>query len=186
MARVHRRALSRGCGSGSPLHTGGTVKKRACRTPRRSRGLCFPGRCRTVQGGLGSGSSSANVVPQRTANPKAASRFANWPRSPREVDSPSSSRFDRSKPDGGAEYALVFDPERKNCGVVTRGGPGGVSTGVRPVDTIRRDASLDHVVARVVPSPNALPVVDNGGCYCGSVDRALTLKAITCARGSHV
>ncbi|MDI9701337.1 glycine betaine/L-proline ABC transporter ATP-binding protein, partial [Burkholderia cenocepacia] len=55
-----------------------------------------------------------------------------------------------------------------------------------PIESIRRDASLDHVVARVVASPNALPVVDDDGCYCGSVDRALILKAITRSRGSHV
>ena len=41
---------------------------------------------------------------------------------------------------------------------------------------IRRDVSLDHVVARVVPSPNALAVVDNNSCYCGSVNRALIVS----------
>jgi len=55
-----------------------------------------------------------------------------------------------------------------------------------PRVVVRRDATLDHVVARVVASPNALPVVDDDGCYCGSVDRALILKAITRSRGSHV
>jgi hypothetical protein len=48
----------------------------------------------TVQGGLGSGSASANAVPQHTANAKAGSRLANCPRSPREVVSPSSSRME--------------------------------------------------------------------------------------------
>ncbi|MPW23509.1 betaine/proline/choline family ABC transporter ATP-binding protein [Paraburkholderia sp. CNPSo 3157] len=91
-----------------------------------------------------------------------------------------------SKLDGSAGCAFVFDAQRKICGVITRDGNGDGATGVRPVESIRRDASLDHVVARVVASPNALPVVDNDGSYCGSVDRALILKAITRSRGSHV
>ncbi|WP_179401358.1 quaternary amine ABC transporter ATP-binding protein [Burkholderia guangdongensis] len=87
---------------------------------------------------------------------------------------------------GSAEYAFVLDAARKIRGFVTRDAIGNAAPDVRPVESIRRDASLDHVVARVVASPNALPVVDDDGCYCGSVDRAVILKAITRSRGSHV
>lgn len=80
----------------------------------------------------------------------------------------------------------MLDAERKIRGFVTREAIGSAAPNVRPVESIRRDASLDHVVARVVASPNALPVVDDDGCYCGSVDRAVILKAITRSRGSHV
>ena len=63
-------------------------------------GLAFSGfRCqqaqhRLPQGGTGSGSWSANAVPQRTAKANADSRFANCPRSPSDVASPSSSRIE--------------------------------------------------------------------------------------------
>ncbi|MCA3845154.1 MAG: CBS domain-containing protein, partial [Burkholderia sp.] len=87
---------------------------------------------------------------------------------------------------GSAEYAFVLDAARKIRGFVTRDAIGQDTPSVRPIESIRRDASLEHVVARVVASPNALPVVDDDGCYCGSVDRALILKAITRSRGSHV
>jgi len=87
---------------------------------------------------------------------------------------------------GSAEYAFVLDAARKIRGFVTREALGQETPSVRPIESIRRDASLEHVVARVVASPNAVPVVDDDGCYCGSVDRALILKAITRSRGSHV
>jgi glycine betaine/proline transport system ATP-binding protein len=91
---------------------------------------------------------------------------------------------------GSAGCAFVLDAQRKIRGFVTRdalgNGAGNAAPALRPVESIRRDASLEHVVARVVASPNALPVVDDQGCYCGSVDRALILKAITRSRGSHV
>ncbi|MBU9571636.1 glycine betaine/L-proline ABC transporter ATP-binding protein [Burkholderia multivorans] len=100
------------------------------------------------------------------------------------------SKFDAANvaasPNGSAEYAFVLDAERKIRGFVTRDAIGSTTPALRPIESIRRDASLEHVVARVVASPNALPVVDDDGCYCGSVDRALILKAITRSRGSHV
>jgi len=103
---------------------------------------------------------------------------------------PTMSKFDAANVaatlNGSAEYAFVLDAARKIRGFVTRDALGQATPSVRPIESIRRDATLDHVVARVVASPNALPVVDDDGCYCGSVDRALILKAITRSRGSHV
>ncbi|ALK32891.1 quaternary amine ABC transporter ATP-binding protein [Burkholderia plantarii] len=87
---------------------------------------------------------------------------------------------------GSAEYAFVLDESRKIRGFVTREAIGASAPSVRHVECIPHDATLDHVVERVVASPNALPVVDGDGCYCGSVDRAVLLKAITRSRGSHV
>ena len=63
---------------------------------------------------------------------------------------------------GSAEYAFVLDAERKIRGFVTRDAIGSAAPRVRPVESIRRDASLDHVVARVVASPNALPSIMQG------------------------
>ncbi|MBP0618923.1 glycine betaine/L-proline ABC transporter ATP-binding protein [Cupriavidus sp. LEh25] len=83
---------------------------------------------------------------------------------------------------GSEDYAFVLDAQRKLRGFVTRD----ATQSVRPVESIRRNASLDHVVERVVANPNALPVVDDDGCYCGSVSRAVILKAITRSRGNHV
>jgi glycine betaine/proline transport system ATP-binding protein len=103
---------------------------------------------------------------------------------------PLMSRFDAAQVaatlNGSAEYAFVLDEARKLRGCVTRDAIGNPAPRVRPVESIRLDASLDQVVERVVASPNALPVVDDDGCYCGSVDRAVLLKAITRSRGSHV
>lgn len=87
---------------------------------------------------------------------------------------------------GSADYAFVLDEARKIRGFVTRDAIGASAPNVRQIECIRHDATLDHVVERVVASPNALPVVDADGCYCGSVDRAVLLKAITRSRGSHV
>ncbi|WP_164980590.1 quaternary amine ABC transporter ATP-binding protein [Burkholderia pseudomallei] len=87
---------------------------------------------------------------------------------------------------GSAEYAFVLDEARKIRGFVTRDALNGATPNVRQVESIPRDASLDHVVERCVAHPHALPVVDDDGCYCGSVDRAVLLKAITRSRGSHV
>ncbi|AEA63097.1 quaternary amine ABC transporter ATP-binding protein [Burkholderia gladioli] len=87
---------------------------------------------------------------------------------------------------GSAEYAFVLDEARKIRGFVTRDALGMAAPNVRQIESIPHDATLDHVVERVVASPNALPVVDDQGCYCGSVDRAVLLKAITRSRGSHV
>ncbi|TDF67131.1 glycine betaine/L-proline ABC transporter ATP-binding protein [Cupriavidus sp. L7L] len=83
---------------------------------------------------------------------------------------------------GSEDYAFVLDAQRKLRGFVTRD----ATQSVRPVESIQRNASLDHVVERVVATPNALPVVDDDGCYCGSVSRAVILKAITRSRGNHV
>ncbi|MBB2916921.1 glycine betaine/proline transport system ATP-binding protein [Cupriavidus alkaliphilus] len=83
---------------------------------------------------------------------------------------------------GTEDYAFVLDAQRKLRGFVTRD----ATQNVRPVESIRLSASLDHVVERVVANPNALPVVDDDGCYRGSVSRAVILKAITRSRGNHV
>ncbi|RDU99264.1 glycine betaine/L-proline ABC transporter ATP-binding protein [Trinickia dinghuensis] len=91
-----------------------------------------------------------------------------------------------SKLNGTAQYAFVLDAQRKIRGFVTRGEADGGAPSVRPVESISCDATLDHVVERVSASAHALPVVDSDGCYCGSVDRAALLKAITRSRGSHV
>jgi glycine betaine/proline transport system ATP-binding protein len=87
---------------------------------------------------------------------------------------------------GSADYAFVLDGERKIRGFVTRDALGQPSPPVAQVECIARSATLEHVVSRVVAHTRALPVVDDDGCYCGSVDRAVVLKAITRTRGSHV
>jgi glycine betaine/proline transport system ATP-binding protein len=87
---------------------------------------------------------------------------------------------------GSADYAFVLDAERKLRGFVTRDALGNASPGLTQVECIGRAASLEQVVSRVVASAMALPVVDDDGCYCGSVDRAAVLKVLTRMRGSHV
>jgi glycine betaine/proline transport system ATP-binding protein len=91
-----------------------------------------------------------------------------------------------SKMNGSAQYAFVLDAERKVRGYVTREGASARAPEVRPIESISCDATLEHVVERVAASAHALPVVDGKGRYCGSVDRAALLKAITRSRGSHV
>ncbi|CAJ0772908.1 Glycine betaine/proline betaine transport system ATP-binding protein ProV [Ralstonia chuxiongensis] len=83
---------------------------------------------------------------------------------------------------GSIDYAFVLDAQRRIRGCVTRS----AAPNMQPVESIRYDAPLEQVVDRVVENPNALPVVDHDGCYCGSVSRALILKAITRSRGHHV
>ncbi|AKZ28154.1 proline/glycine betaine ABC transporter ATP-binding protein (plasmid) [Ralstonia solanacearum] len=83
---------------------------------------------------------------------------------------------------GSNDYAFVLDAQRRIRGCVTRS----AAPNVQPVESIRHDAPLEQVVDRVVENPNALPVVDHDGCYCGSVSRAVILKAITRSRGHHV
>jgi glycine betaine/proline transport system ATP-binding protein len=83
---------------------------------------------------------------------------------------------------GSIDYAFVLDAQRRIRGCVTRS----AAPHMQPVESIRYDAPLEQVVDRVVENPNALPVVDHDGCYCGSVSRALILKAITRSRGHHV
>jgi glycine betaine/proline transport system ATP-binding protein len=87
---------------------------------------------------------------------------------------------------GSAEYAFVLDAQRKIRGFVTRDALGAGAPSLAQVECISRSAPLDHVVSRVVAHARALPVVDDDGCYCGSVDRAVVLQAITRTRGSHV
>ena len=87
---------------------------------------------------------------------------------------------------GSADYAFVLDGERKIRGFVTRDALGTGSSDLGQVECISRGATLEHVVSRVVAHARALPVVDDDGCYCGSVDRAVVLQALTRMRGSHV
>ena len=87
---------------------------------------------------------------------------------------------------GSAEYAFVLDAARKIRGFVTRDALGNGSPNLAQTECIARSAPLEQVVSRVVAHARALPVVDDDGCYCGSVDRAVVLKAITRTRGSHV
>ena len=87
---------------------------------------------------------------------------------------------------GSAEYAFVLDAEHRIRGFVTRDAIGNASPDLRKVECISHAASLDHVVSRVCASTTAVPVVDDDGCYCGSVDRAVVLKVLTRSRGSHV
>ena len=87
---------------------------------------------------------------------------------------------------GSADYAFVLDAARKIRGLVTREALGSSSPSLAQTECIARSAPLEHVVSRVVAHARALPVVDDDGCYCGSVDRAVVLKAITRTRGSHV
>jgi glycine betaine/proline transport system ATP-binding protein len=87
---------------------------------------------------------------------------------------------------GSAEYAFVLDAQRKIRGFVTRDALGAGAPSLAQVECISRSASLEHVVSRVVAHARALPVVDDDGCYCGSVDRAVVLQALTRTRGSHV
>ena len=87
---------------------------------------------------------------------------------------------------GSADYAFVLDGERKIRGFVTRDALGTGASDVGQVECIPRAATLEQVVSRVVAHARALPVVDDDGCYCGSVDRAVVLQALTRMRGSHV
>ena len=87
---------------------------------------------------------------------------------------------------GSAEYAFVLDAEHRIRGFVTRDAIGNASPDLRKVECSSHAASLDHVVSRVCASTTAVPVVDDDGCYCGSVDRAVVLKVLTRSRGSHV
>jgi glycine betaine/proline transport system ATP-binding protein len=87
---------------------------------------------------------------------------------------------------GSADYAFVLDAAHKIRGFVTREALGSDSPSVGEVECIARSATLEHVVSRVVAHARALPVIDDDGCYCGSIDRAVVLKALTRTRGSHV
>jgi glycine betaine/proline transport system ATP-binding protein len=87
---------------------------------------------------------------------------------------------------GSAEYAFVLDAERRIKGFVTRDAIGNASPRVNRIERLSRGASLDHVVLRVCASSTALPVVDDEDRYCGSINQAIVLKALTGNRGSHV
>ncbi|PTB22823.1 glycine betaine/L-proline ABC transporter ATP-binding protein [Trinickia symbiotica] len=87
---------------------------------------------------------------------------------------------------GSADYAFVLDGERKIRGFVTRDALATAAPSLAQIESIPRAASLEQVVSRVMAYPRALPVVDDDGCYCGSVDRAVVLQALTRMRGSHV
>lgn len=87
---------------------------------------------------------------------------------------------------GSAEYAFVLDAASKIRGFVTRDALGSSAPSLGQTECLARSTPLDQVVSRVVAHARALPVVDDDGCYCGSVDRAVVLKAITRTRGSHV
>ncbi|GLU31915.1 glycine betaine/L-proline ABC transporter ATP-binding protein [Trinickia caryophylli] len=86
---------------------------------------------------------------------------------------------------GSADYAFVLDSQRKPRGFVTRESLGSTQPRVSQVECIPCAASLEQVVSRVVAHARALPVVDDDGCYCGSIDRAVVLQALTRMRGSH-
>ncbi len=87
---------------------------------------------------------------------------------------------------GSEEYAFVLDAGQRLRGCVTRDALGHPAPRVTQIESIPSAAPLEQVVARVVASARALPVVDRDGCYCGSVDRAAVLKVLTRSRGSHV
>ncbi len=87
---------------------------------------------------------------------------------------------------GSADYAFVLDKHRKIRGFVCRDASGQASPLLNQTDCLDRGASLDDVVTRVVASKSPLPVVDAEGIYCGSVNKANVLQALTRHRGSHV
>ncbi|MFM0205019.1 glycine betaine/L-proline ABC transporter ATP-binding protein [Paraburkholderia fungorum] len=87
---------------------------------------------------------------------------------------------------GNAEYAFVLDAERRIRGFVTRDAIGNASPTLRELECIPRGASLEQVVSRVCANSTPLPVVDDEDRYCGAVDQADVLKAITRHRGAHV
>ncbi|WP_042302897.1 quaternary amine ABC transporter ATP-binding protein [Paraburkholderia kururiensis] len=87
---------------------------------------------------------------------------------------------------GSADYAFVLDEARKIRGFVTRDALGAATPALRQLEPISRGASLEQVVSRVCASATALPVVDDEGCYCGSVNQSVVLKVLTRSRGSHV
>ncbi len=87
---------------------------------------------------------------------------------------------------GSADYAFVMDHERKIRGFVCRDAVGQASPEINLIECIQRSTPLDVVVSRVVASRAPLPVVEADGSYCGSVNKAIVLKALTRHRGSHV
>ncbi len=87
---------------------------------------------------------------------------------------------------GSADYAFVLDAQRRISGFVTRDAIGVAQPSVRKVECISLSAPLEQVVSRVCANVTALPVVDEEGRYCGSIDQAAVLKVITRNRSAHV
>ncbi|MGI4857147.1 MAG: quaternary amine ABC transporter ATP-binding protein [Janthinobacterium lividum] len=87
---------------------------------------------------------------------------------------------------GSADYAFVLDRNRRIRGFVCRDATGHASAQVNPIEGLIHHTSMDHVVARVIASGSPLPVVDDDGIYCGSVNKTNVLQALTRHRGCHV
>ncbi|WP_408734073.1 quaternary amine ABC transporter ATP-binding protein [Paraburkholderia bannensis] len=85
---------------------------------------------------------------------------------------------------GSAEYAFVLDAERRISGFVTRDAIGVNQPQVKKIECISRGATLEQVVSRVCANPVALPVVDEEGRFCGSIDQAAVLKVMM-RNGNH-
>jgi glycine betaine/proline transport system ATP-binding protein len=88
-----------------------------------------------------------------------------------------------SQLDEKADYAFVLDSEHKIRGLVKRDS---LAVHITGIESISHSATLEQVVSRVLASAKALPVVDDDGRYCGSVDRATVLTVLTRSRGLHV
>lgn len=84
-----------------------------------------------------------------------------------------------------ADYAFVLDAGRRLRGCLSRDGDGRGAT-LRSIEPIPHGAPLDHVVSRVSSNQTALPVIDDDGRYCGSVDQNTVLKTLAGSRGAHV
>ncbi|MEX3978634.1 glycine betaine/L-proline ABC transporter ATP-binding protein [Paraburkholderia sp. EG287A] len=88
---------------------------------------------------------------------------------------------------GSADYAFVLDAQRRISGCVTRDAIGAAQPSLKKVECIKLGTPLEQVVSRVCANTTALPVVDDEGRYCGSIDQAAVLKVITRNRGAaHV
>ena len=87
---------------------------------------------------------------------------------------------------GSANYAFVLDAQRRISGFVTRDAIGAAKPSLKKVECISLGTPLEQVVSRVCANTTALPVVDDEGRYCGSIDQAAVLKVITRNRGAHV
>jgi len=87
---------------------------------------------------------------------------------------------------GSADYAFVLDAQHRISGFVTRDSMRAARPSLEKVECISLGAPLEQVVSRVCANTTALPVVDDEGRYCGSIDQAAVLKVITRNRGAHV
>lgn len=86
---------------------------------------------------------------------------------------------------GSADYAFVLDQHHRIRGFVCRDDSGQASAELLHTDCLDTHASLAHVVSSVVSSRSPLPVVDDDGIYCGSVNKTNVLQALTRHRGTH-